>query len=47
MPSAGVFAVAAVATLLFVGASKAVHGVKKAAHAIGCVVRHGHNCAKK
>ena len=47
MPSAGVIVGAMVVGLLAIGAHKAVHGVKKAAHEIGCVVKTGHKCLPK
>ncbi len=44
MPTAGVLAAAAVAALLIVGAAKAVHGVKRVSHQVGCLAKTGHKC---
>ena len=42
MPSAGVLAIAAAAAALYFTGSAAVHGVKRAGHAIHCKLKH--NC---
>jgi hypothetical protein len=47
MPTPGIIVAAMAVTLLAVGAHKAVHGVKKAGHQIGCFVKMGHKCPPK
>jgi hypothetical protein len=47
MPTPGVVVAALAVGLLIIGAHKAVHGVKKAGHEIGCIVKTGHKCKPK
>jgi hypothetical protein len=47
MPSPNVMLVAVLGSLLYFGAVGVVHGVKKAAHKIGCMVEHGRTCLTK
>ncbi len=47
MPTPGILVAAMAAGLLVIGVQKTVHGVKKAAHQIVCVVKTGHRCPPK
>ena len=47
MPTPGILVAAMAVGMLVVGVQKTVHGVKKVAHKIGCVVKTGHKCAPK
>ena len=47
MPTPGILVAAMAAGLLVIGVQKAVHGVKKVGHQIGCVAKMGHQCAPK
>jgi hypothetical protein len=47
MPTPGIVAAAMAIGLLVIGAQRAVHGVKKAGHQIGCLTKTGHKCPPK
>ena len=47
MPTPAVVVAAMAIALLAIGAQKAVHGVKKVSHQIGCFAKTGHKCPLK
>ncbi len=47
MPTPGIIVAVMAVALLAIGAHKAVHGVKKVGHQIGCFVKTGHKCPPK
>ena len=47
MPTPGLVVAAMAVGLLVIGAQRAVHGVRKVGHQIGCLAKTGHKCAPK